>query len=191
MTSACGAAAADAEAHRLAERAVSGFERHWTTERRSFENYNPFTGEGADTVDSQPFYSWTALFPLMWSLEQFGVTPWDGLFFGMLDGAGFFPEKPAVPRPPVRRRLRRQRDDAFLRRRGDLPLQHSRTLPALCPGRSPRVRYGHVQRRRHGFLPRHHAASRACKRRARLLLKARFPFPAARFAWSFITDKER
>ena len=79
----------DAEAHRLAERAVSGFERHWTTERRSFENYNPFTGEGADTVDSQPFYSWTALFPLMWSLEQFGVTPWDGLFFGMLDGAAF------------------------------------------------------------------------------------------------------
>lgn len=87
-TSAC-ARGRDAEAHRLAERAVSGFERHWTTERRSFENYNPFTGEGADTVDSQPFYSWTALFPLMWSLEQFGVTPWDGLFFGMLDGAAF------------------------------------------------------------------------------------------------------
>ena len=40
-------------------------------------------------MDSQPFYSWTALFPLMWSLEQFGVTPWDGLFFGMHDGAAF------------------------------------------------------------------------------------------------------
>lgn len=79
----------DAEAHRLAERAAAGFERHWTDERRSYENYNPFTGDGTDTVDSQPFYSWTALIPLMWSFEQFGVTPWDGLFFGMHDGAAF------------------------------------------------------------------------------------------------------
>lgn len=79
----------DAEAHRLAERVAAGFERHWTEERRSYENYNSFTGDGTDTVDSQPFYSWTALMPLMWSFEQFGVTPWDGLFFGMHDGAAF------------------------------------------------------------------------------------------------------
>lgn len=79
----------EAEARRLADRAVCCFEKHWRSERRSFENYNPFTGEGADTVDSQPFYSWTALLPLMWSMEQFGVTPWDGFYFGMHDGAAF------------------------------------------------------------------------------------------------------
>lgn len=77
------------EAHKLADRAVCYFEKHWTDERRSFENYNPFTGEGTDTVDSQPFYSWTALLPLIWSLEQFGVTPWDGFYFGMHDGSAF------------------------------------------------------------------------------------------------------
>lgn len=76
-------------AHRLADGAVRYFEKHWTGERRSFENYNPFTGEGTDTVDSQPFYSWTALLPLIWSMEQFGVTPWDGFYFGMYDGAAF------------------------------------------------------------------------------------------------------
>lgn len=79
----------EAEACRLADRAVCYFERHWTEERRSFENYNPFTGEGTDTVDAQPFYSWSALLPLIWSMEQFGVTPWDGFYFGMYDGAAF------------------------------------------------------------------------------------------------------
>lgn len=79
----------EAEANQLAGHAVRYFEKHWKDKRRSFENYNPFTGEGTDTVDSQPFYSWTALLPLIWSMEQFGVTPWDGFYFGMYDGSPF------------------------------------------------------------------------------------------------------
>lgn len=79
----------DKEAYRLAEAAVRHFDRHWKQARRSYENYNPFTGEGSDSVDSDPFYSWSALFALMWSMEQVSIDPWNGLCFGMLDGSAF------------------------------------------------------------------------------------------------------
>ena len=79
----------DAEAHRLAEAAVKYFYKHWTEERRVWENYNPYTGEGRDTPTSQPFYSWTALLPYIWSAEQFGIDPWSGFFFGLPDGDAF------------------------------------------------------------------------------------------------------
>lgn len=87
----------DAEAHRLAAAAVRHFDRHWKDMRRSYENYNAFTGEGNDSVDSDPFYSWSALFALMWSMEQISIDPWNGLCFGMLDGSSF-----AVDRFPVK-----------------------------------------------------------------------------------------
>lgn len=79
----------DEEAGRLAEAAVKHFERHWKDSRRSYENYNSFTGEGNDSVDSDPFYSWSALFALIWSMEQISVDPWNGLSFGMVDGSSF------------------------------------------------------------------------------------------------------
>ena len=79
----------DAEAHRLAAAAVKYFYKHWTAERRVWENYNPYTGEGRDTPTSQPFYSWTALLPFLWSCEQLGADPWSGFFFGMPDGGAF------------------------------------------------------------------------------------------------------
>lgn len=77
----------DTEAHRLAHAVMKHFYRHWTQERRCYENYNPFTGEGADTVDSNGFYSWTALVPLMWGMEQISIDPWNGLSVGFFDGA--------------------------------------------------------------------------------------------------------
>ena len=79
----------DEEAYRLAAAAVRHFDRHWKEMRRSYENYNSFTGEGSDSVDSDPFYSWSALFALIWSMEQLSVDPWNGLCFGMLDGSAF------------------------------------------------------------------------------------------------------
>lgn len=79
----------DEEANRLAGAAVKHFERHWKDLRRSYENYNPFTGEGDDSVDSDPFYSWSALFALMWSMERISMDPWNGLCFGMPDGSSF------------------------------------------------------------------------------------------------------
>lgn len=79
----------DMEANRLARAAVEHFDRHWKNQRRSYENYNPFTGSGDDSVDSDPFYSWSALLPLMWSMEQLSIDPWNGLCFGMMDGSSF------------------------------------------------------------------------------------------------------
>lgn len=77
------------EANRLADKAVKYFEKHWNETRRSYENYNPYTGEAEDSVDVQPFYSWTALLPLIWSFESWGVNPWDGYYFGLSDGGKF------------------------------------------------------------------------------------------------------
>ena len=77
----------DQEAHALARAALKHFDRHWKGSRRAYENYNPFTGEGSDSVDSNGFYSWTALLPAMWVMEQLSLDPWNGLCFGFLDGA--------------------------------------------------------------------------------------------------------
>lgn len=79
----------DQEANRLAAAALRYFDKYWRERRHAYENYNPFTGEGDDSVDSQSFYSWTALLPLMWTMEQFGADPWNGLCFGFSDGRPF------------------------------------------------------------------------------------------------------
>jgi putative isomerase len=57
-----------AEAHRLAQRSRTMFDRGWS-ERRSYENWNQRTGEGGDSPDSDPFYTWGALLPLLSLLE--------------------------------------------------------------------------------------------------------------------------
>lgn len=77
----------DREAHMLAKAALKYFDRHWKNNRRAYENYNPFTGTGNDSVDSNGFYSWTALLPAMWVMEQLSVDPWDGISFGFPDGS--------------------------------------------------------------------------------------------------------
>ncbi len=48
------------EAHDLAERGWRMFAHGWA-ERRCWENYNQRTGEGGDSPDSDPFYTWGAL----------------------------------------------------------------------------------------------------------------------------------
>lgn len=58
-----------AEAHRLAQRSRAMFDRGWS-ERRSYENWNQRTGEGGDSPDSDPFYTWGALLPLLSLLEN-------------------------------------------------------------------------------------------------------------------------
>ncbi len=57
------------EAHRLAQRSRAMFDRGWS-ERRSYENWNQRTGEGGDSPDSDPFYTWGALLPLLSLLEN-------------------------------------------------------------------------------------------------------------------------
>lgn len=75
----------DDEATWLARRGAALFERGWA-ERRSFENFNQRTGEGGDSPDAEPFYTWGALLPMLADLDVVGVDPWDGLCFGS-DGA--------------------------------------------------------------------------------------------------------
>ena len=52
------------EAEWLAGRGLEMFERGWK-DRRSHENFNQRTGEGGDSPDSDPFYTWGALLALL------------------------------------------------------------------------------------------------------------------------------
>ena len=70
----------------LAARSVALFERGWAG-RRCYENANQRTGEGGDSADADPFYSWGALLPLLGELELLDLDPWDGLTAGG-DGSG-------------------------------------------------------------------------------------------------------
>ncbi|MEZ5923177.1 MAG: trehalase family glycosidase [Hyphomicrobiaceae bacterium] len=75
-----------AAAGRLASKTRQLFETSWQSLRLAPENYNALTGEGLDQLDTDPFYSWTALLPLMTVSETLDISPFDGLSLG-LDGA--------------------------------------------------------------------------------------------------------
>jgi putative isomerase len=57
------------EARMLAARSAAMFEMGWR-ERRSWENCNQGTGEGGDSPDADPFYTWGALLPLLGRLAS-------------------------------------------------------------------------------------------------------------------------
>jgi hypothetical protein len=57
------------------------FRRGWA-ERRCYENFSQQTGDGGDSVDAEPFYTWGSLLPMIADLEVFGTDPWDGTCFG-------------------------------------------------------------------------------------------------------------
>lgn len=76
----------DEEASRLAGRVMENFDGIWRKDRRCYENLNPFTGRGDDSVDADPFYGWGALCPLMWLLEHIDTDPWNGFHFGSTTG---------------------------------------------------------------------------------------------------------
>jgi putative isomerase len=71
----------DAEASWLAARGQELFDRGWA-KRRSYENFNQRTGEGGDSPDAEPFYTWGALLPYLADADLIGVDPWDGVTFG-------------------------------------------------------------------------------------------------------------
>ncbi len=75
----------DQEAAWLAERGLELFRRGWA-ERRCYENFSQQTGEGGDSVDAEPFYTWGVLLPMMADLEVIGTDPWDGTCFGCAGG---------------------------------------------------------------------------------------------------------
>jgi putative isomerase len=71
----------DEQAAWLAARGLEMFRRGWS-ERRCYENFSQQTGDGGDSVDAEPFYTWGSLLPMIADLEAFGTDPWDGTCFG-------------------------------------------------------------------------------------------------------------
>lgn len=68
----------DKGAYMLAKRSMEIFDVGWTNERACYENFNAFTGEGR-SKDTDPFYGWGALIPLMWILEHIDMDIDNGL----------------------------------------------------------------------------------------------------------------
>jgi len=79
----------DKEATRLISKIMEHFSSIWEKERYCYENHNTFTGEGSDSVDSDPFYGWGALYSLMWIFEHIDIDPWNGFHFGSPDGSAY------------------------------------------------------------------------------------------------------
>ena len=66
------------EAGSLAEKSYSLFMAAWRERRIAAENYNASTGEPMDQPDTDPFYIWAGLLPLMAVGEISDVDPWQG-----------------------------------------------------------------------------------------------------------------
>jgi len=77
------------EATKLLNRIMKHYTKHWNEDRACYENHNTFTGEGKDSVDTDPYYGWGALYPLMWILEHIDLDPWNGFHFGSPEGNDF------------------------------------------------------------------------------------------------------
>lgn len=69
----------DADAHQVAERSFAMFASEWREHGHCHENYNGASGEGHDVRDSDTFYGWGALLPLMRVEEAVFPSPWEGL----------------------------------------------------------------------------------------------------------------
>ncbi len=77
------------EARRLLDKIMAHFARGWLETRACYENHNTFTGRGDDSVDTDPFYGWGALYPLMWIMEHIDADPQYGVHFGSVAGGAF------------------------------------------------------------------------------------------------------
>ena len=67
-----------AEASDLARSSYDLFMQSWRAERIAAENYNATTGAALDQGDTDPFYIWAALLPLMAAEVIAGFDPWRG-----------------------------------------------------------------------------------------------------------------
>ena len=67
-----------AEASKLASQSYDLFMTSWSRDRIAAENYNAMTGEAMDQGDTDPFYIWAALLPLMATGEIVDFDPWSG-----------------------------------------------------------------------------------------------------------------
>jgi mannosylglycerate hydrolase MGH1-like protein len=77
----------DEDAALVARSGWEVFERHWA-ERRSYENLNQRTGQGGDSPDADPFYTWGALLATIAACELAEIDPSDGLCVGSPSSTG-------------------------------------------------------------------------------------------------------
>jgi putative isomerase len=68
----------DQQALDLAGKSYDLFMQNWREHRIAAENYNSNNGEAMDQGDTDPFYIWSALLPLMAVEEICGFDPWSG-----------------------------------------------------------------------------------------------------------------
>ena len=68
----------EAEAGELARTSWALFAREWEKSRVCAENYNGETGEALDQPDTDGFYSWGALMPVLAVAEVMDVSAWTG-----------------------------------------------------------------------------------------------------------------
>ncbi|MBB3289633.1 MULTISPECIES: trehalase family glycosidase [unclassified Rhizobium] len=66
------------QAQRLRAQSQELFLKSWEGKRIAAENYNSQTGEAMDQGDTDPFYIWAGLLPLMAMSDVVDVDPWDG-----------------------------------------------------------------------------------------------------------------
>ncbi|MGZ2487312.1 putative isomerase [Rhizobium pisi] len=66
------------EASKLASQSYDLFMKNWREDRVAAENYNAVTGEAMDQGDTDPFYIWAAMLPLMATGEIVEFDPWTG-----------------------------------------------------------------------------------------------------------------
>jgi putative isomerase len=67
----------EAEARAFGAKCMKLFEKSWA-DRVIAENYNAETGEAMDQGDTDPFYSWGALLPLLGVADIMDINPWAG-----------------------------------------------------------------------------------------------------------------
>ncbi|MDW5317099.1 MGH1-like glycoside hydrolase domain-containing protein [Rhizobium sp. PL01] len=68
----------NAQASKLASQCYELFMKSWCKDRIASENYNAVTGDAMDQGDTDPFYIWAALLPLMATGEIVDFDPWTG-----------------------------------------------------------------------------------------------------------------
>jgi putative isomerase len=66
----------DEAASELAQKSVGLFRASWDDKRLCPKNFNSVTGVALDQPDTDGFYSWGALLPLLCGAEMMDVTPW-------------------------------------------------------------------------------------------------------------------
>jgi putative isomerase len=67
------------EATELAHKSWQIFNRGWAARRHAHENFQMFPATGCDAQDSDEFYSWGAMMPLISVLDVTDASPWHGI----------------------------------------------------------------------------------------------------------------